>query len=384
MDCILCGASRWMALPVPTKDRSIATSSVIIGEPLQREQCMECGLLRKAQNKFLGNTRFYEEQYEDYYSRPGAAHYDSNRYLTMAEWMRSALGSFEPSGILDIGCGAGWSMAATSGLYKNAAIEGVEPSSGNVERARKVGFMVHSTRLGSGEMLGKKYDLVYANNVLQHVVDPVGFLTDISEHLAPAARVVFILPDADEPSNEMLWTDHNFSFRPTDLAVLARKTGFLVVNWQANPSNNNVLNKQLVILAKDGAGAALEKMPENSYSPDELFAKRAQYLLKWQSLDGVLQQRANGHRRIFNFGGSMWTWLLAGYCPVYWSEVEACLVDEEYGMAVDKRVLPPSEISFAKDDCIVLGVNPVNQAVFAERCRRFGANLVEWSDQITI
>ena len=250
MDCILCGASRWKALPVPTEGRSITTSSIVIGEALQREQCMECGLLRKSQGRFLGNGPFYEEQYEDYYSRPGAAHYDNNRYQAMAEWMRSALGSFEPGSILDIGCGAGWSMAATAALYKHATVEGVEPSAGNAERARKARFLVHSTRLGSGEMLGKKYDLVYANNVLQHVVDPVGFLDDISGHLSPTARVVFILPDADEPSNEMLWSDHNFSFRPTDLAVLAKKSGFVVADWQPNPVNNNLLNKQLVILAK--------------------------------------------------------------------------------------------------------------------------------------
>jgi hypothetical protein len=130
MNCILCGGNRWRALPIPTANRSITTSSMVVEEPLQREQCMDCGLLRKALGRFLGHSQFYEEQYENYYSRPGAAHYDRAGYDAMAEWMRSALGSFEPNSILDIGCGAGWSMTATAAFYERTMIEGVSPRLG--------------------------------------------------------------------------------------------------------------------------------------------------------------------------------------------------------------------------------------------------------------
>lgn len=382
MNCILCGNNHWRALPIPKEGRSITTAGIVIEEPLQREQCTLCGLLRKSFARFIGNGRFYEEQYENYYNRPGAGHYDKARYDAMADWMQSALGALEARSILDIGCGAGWSMAATSARFTKATIEGVEPSFGNAERARKAGFVVHSTRLGYGQMLSKKYDLVYAHNVLQHVVDPIGFLANISSHLTPGARVVFILPDADEPSNEMMWCDHNFSFRAADIALLADRTGFHVTVWQPNPANSALLNKQLVILARTDYETKLA-LPSSAYSPDELFERRAEYFLRWRALDEELKKRVGEYKRIYNFGGSMWTWLLAGYCPIYWTRVEACLVDGAYGRVIDKTVLSPSEISLSNDDCIVLGINPANQA-FAKRRFSPDVHIVSWSDQIAI
>jgi hypothetical protein len=104
---------------------------------------------------------------------------------------------------------------------------------------------------------------------------------------------------------------------------------------------------------------------------------------KWQGLDGELIRRSAGHTRIFNFGASMWTWLLAGYCPNYWGSVSACLVDGGTGRCIDKAVASPADIEFVEGDCIVLGVNPVNQAGFARRLRGLGIDIVGWADKIS-
>lgn len=382
MKCFLCGSDSWRQLPVPADARSITTSGIAICESLEREQCMSCGFLQKSGGNFLGNSRFYEEQYENYYGRPGVQRYDSARYTAMAEWMKSALGKFTPRSILDVGCGAGWSMAATAALYADATIEGVEPSVGNADRARRAGFTVHSMRLRSSPALLKHYDLIYSNNVLQHVVDPIEFLSNVSRQLSPKGRVVLILPDAAEPSNEMLWCDHNFSFRATDMARLAQCTDLEITNWQPNPANNTLLNKQLVVLQKCDVAAVKTNLPQDLYLVEELFKRRAEYFMKWRSLDGELVQRIAGLNRVFNFGGSMWTWLLAGYCPSYWNNIEACLVDGERGQCIGKRVIPTSEIPLSDSDGIVLGINPVNQTIFADKLQSRGARVITWSDWI--
>ena len=380
--CIVCGNTNWRMLPVPAAGRAITTSGVVLGESLEREQCMSCGLLRKASAKFIGNTRFYEEQYQSYYERPGAAHYDKARYAAIAAWMKSALGDFAPKSILDVGCGTGRLMALVADSYPGASIEGVEPSTDNAKQARRSGFVVYETRLGSGETLPNTYDLAYANNVFQHVIDPVSFLRDTSSQLSTSGQVVFILPDAEAPSNEMLWCDHNFSFRPSDFSALAKMIGFAVGGWQANPPDDSLLNKQLVVLRKNNSAEDIVLAPQNRYSVERLFELRSDYLTKWHSLDAELVRRIRGARRVFNFGASMWTWLLAGYCPRYWSRVEACLVDGEHGRCVDKAVIPPNEVAFDEDDRIVLGINPVNQTGFAEKLHPIGAQVVTWSDWI--
>jgi SAM-dependent methyltransferase len=342
---------------------------------------MVCGLLQKRGRDFLGHSRFYEEQYAKYYERPGGQKYDAGRYSAMADWMKAALGDeHTPSNILDIGCGAGWQMKACQNVYKNASIEGVEPSDTNAERAREAGFTTYSMRFGGGRNLSKKYDLIYANNVLQHVVDPLSFLKDIADHLSPAGRVAMVLPDASEPSNEMLWYDHNYSFRPNDLYVLSKAAGLHLHVWQSNPEDNNLLNKQLIVLST--RASASDAILSNSYSVKDLFERRAAYLASWQELDSVLLRRISKYNRIFNFGASMWTWLLAGYCAEYWDRVDSCLVDGEDGTCLTKTVIPTSKPTFNKGDCIVLGLNPANQSAFSKRLASNAAAVIKWSDQI--
>jgi SAM-dependent methyltransferase len=362
----------------------VTTSGIIIAEPLEREQCMSCGLLQKKDRRFVGHDPFYEEQYQNYYERPSVERFDRGRYVAMAEWMKSALGeSFTPRSILDIGCGAGWSMEATQRIYTTATISGIEPSIANAQKARSAGFEVLSTRFGNGARLSRPHDLIYSNNVLQHVTDLRGYCLDLAANLAAGGCIAIILPDATEASNEMLWCDHNFSFRPKDLLALAEPAGLRVHNWQSNPPDNALLHKQMVILTKADHSRVQADLPGRPLSSDALFEQRSSYMTKWQRLDEELTRRTAGRNRVFNFGASMWTWLLAGYCPNYWNSVSVCLVDGGSGQCMDKPVASPADIEFSDGDCIALGVNPANQAGFEEKLRRPGIDIVGWADLIS-
>lgn len=384
MNCVVCSGSDWQSLPVPAPGQSVTTSGIIIAEPLEREQCMSCGLLQKKDRRFVGHNSFYEEQYQNYYERPGIEHFDLGRYVAMAEWMKSALGDdFTPRSILDVGCGAGWSMQTTARIYAAATIAGIEPSIANAQKARSAGFEVLSTRFGNGAALSRPYDLIYSNNVLQHVTDLPGYFRDLAANLAAGGRIAMILPDASEASNEMLWCDHNFSFRPTDLLALAEPAGLRVCNWQPNPSDNTLLHKQIVVLAKADASCGYVDYAWSPLPSDALFEQRSSYMSKWQELDGQLMRRTGGHKRVFNFGASMWTWLLAGYCPNYWGSVTACLVDGGTGRCMDKPVASPADIEFSAGDCIALGVNPANQTGFERKLRSLGTHVVGWADLIS-
>jgi SAM-dependent methyltransferase len=331
----------------------------------------------------LGHGRFYEEQYRNYYERPNVEKFDRARYTAMARWMASALDpGFAPRTILDVGCGAGWSMTAVSEIYRGAAVAGIEPSAVNAEKARQAGFHVWQSRLDETAVTAQ-HDLIYSNNVLQHVTDPASFFGDLARRVAQDGRIALVLPDASEPSSEMMWCDHNFSFRPKDLAGLAGLAGLEVVNWQPNPPDNALLNKQIVILKRRDRSPSPALVPDPRLPVEVLFAARAAYMMQWPELDRQLARRTAGHARVFNFGASMWTWLLAGYCPEYWQSVERCLVDGGSGTCVDKAVASPSDVSFTGADCIVLGINPANQNAFAARLQDLGATVIGWSDIVS-
>lgn len=345
---------------------------------------MTCGMLQKSGRRFLGHSRFYEEQYQNYYERPGVEQYDRGRYVAMAEWMKSALGDdFAPQSVLDVGCGAGWSMRTVKGIYPDAAVAGIEPSAINAAKARLAGFSVTERRLGDATPGDQTYDLIYSVNVFQHVIDPVSFCRDLATHLTERGRIALVLPDASEPSHELMWSDHNFSFRPRDLSGLAKHAGLQVANWEPNPPNNALLHKQIAVLTRADYSRSQVDFGGNPLSSDALFEQRSSYMSRWQELDGELTRRTAGHSRVFNFGASMWTWLLAGYCPNYWGSVSTCLVDGESGRCMDKPVASPADIEFSAGDCIALGINPANQAGFEKKLRGLGIKIVGWADLIS-
>jgi hypothetical protein len=47
MKCLLCGNKSWRVLPVPVEAQSISTSGIVIAQPMEREQCMSCGVLQE-------------------------------------------------------------------------------------------------------------------------------------------------------------------------------------------------------------------------------------------------------------------------------------------------------------------------------------------------
>lgn len=229
LQCIVCGGSSWSPIPDPVIGRAITTAGLILDQSLSRGHCRKCGLGQRINVPFIGQSDFYEKSYAAYYQRAGAAKYDARRYEVMAAWMMSALGNWTPRTVLDVGCGAGWSMMSTRKIFPNAVIEGIEPSRTNSDIARSHGFLVHEVKAGQGSNFGRKYDLVYSNNVLMHVTDPVSFLANLEDCLEDGGRIVIVCPDSSQPSNELLWCDHNFSFMPDHVRRLASKDTTLLV-----------------------------------------------------------------------------------------------------------------------------------------------------------
>src|SRR6266849_3822065 len=164
MKCCVCDTDRWLPIPDPVAGRSITTAGVLLDEPLTKGQCANCGLIQRIAAAFVGESDFYEERYGNYYRRPGAQTYDAPRYEAMAQWLHVAVTDLDPASILDVGCGAGWSMMATRKRFPHSRIEGVEPSRANAALARQAGFDVHIAKIGEGRGPQRSYDLIFANN----------------------------------------------------------------------------------------------------------------------------------------------------------------------------------------------------------------------------
>lgn len=381
--CIVCGSRQWLRLPDPSARRSITTSGVIIDEPLGKCQCLRCGLGQRTEYPYLGDTDFYERQYANYYERPGTEIFNQQRYADIARWVSAANGDRKPDSIVEVGCGRGWTLREMQKIYPQAKIEGIEPSLANGEEARKAGIHVVTGKLDEHHIPERQYDLVFSNHVLQHTTDPVGVLKAMGAITSNRGLVIVTIQDASNISNELLYSDQNFSFLPSHLVGIAEKAGLRVLSWKRAPDCDSLRFSQMVVCARQDSESETLPGPvpqaHDSVLAD-LYQQRVQYLEAWSSIDDHLCRKTDGHQNIYNFGAGMFSYLLAGYCEAYWNRVTSCIVDNFAGQCVGKSVLPLGQVSIGDQDCIVMGTRPNIQKQLATRLLSYGWKTVCWDN----
>jgi SAM-dependent methyltransferase len=329
---------------------------------------------------FLAQTDFYEKQYS-FYERPGAALFDRQRYAAMANWIRASLPS-TPTTILDAGCGRGWMLEAMAAVFPGAKFSGIEPSEAESDNARRLGFDVMTSRIAPSMKTRERYDLVYSTNVLEHTDSPADFLTGLGSLLTPEGRIVITCPDGSTPGAELMFSDQNFSLLPVHLVRLATRSGLEVARWSGPPPDVSLRDKQLVVLRR-ATGDPVTATGISSPDMASLHRKRCDYLDAWRSCAEKLRSECAQARRVYNFGTSTWSFLLAGYCPQYWELVTAAMIDGISGEFLGKPVLDAGRVDLKDGDAVVLGVDPEKQKKLSERFRDSPARVITWNGIVT-
>ncbi len=144
--------------------------------------------------------------------------------------------------LLDVGCGEGFTMAAfkdrgwsVEGLdFSSAGIEAMNPDmAGHLETGDM--FALLKERIASGQ----RYDVIWLQNVLEHVLDPVGLLQDLHNLLHPGGVLSLTVPNDGNAYQEDLlrngdipdrfWVatpDHMAYFGYDSLKTTAEATGW--------------------------------------------------------------------------------------------------------------------------------------------------------------
>jgi 2-polyprenyl-3-methyl-5-hydroxy-6-metoxy-1,4-benzoquinol methylase len=381
--CQICHSNNWLPLIEPNLKFSITTAGRILNQPLGKAQCSNCGFVQRINSDFLGISDYYENDYANYYERPGTQTFHKNRYMEIIEWMTSNIFTkHNIKKIMDVGCGQGWAMEAIKEKFPSAEIHGIEPSYFNSERAREKGLLVIEGKIEK-LIITDKYDLVYSNNVIQHVNDARSFLKSLSSVVKDDGIIILTCPDGSKPNVELLWSDQNFSFLPEHLIELCKGTKFKYYKWTASPFSPSLPSAQMILLTNNHFYENLPhtKMTNLSDNLDAIYKKRNQYLSSLKRVSDYLNENLKNYSTIYNFGASYWSSILAAYCPDYWEKVTCCIIEgtEDNIDFIGKKVHSISKIELHESYALVMGTSPAwHQVVKNKLIKNRLENIVTW------
>lgn len=143
---------------------------------------------------------FYRAEFEKYMSgRSGAswkspqAHFRS--YQPEGERRLPLVRPFlkPEDDVLEIGSSTGYFLDDVRGYVKS--VTGMEPSQAYCEYANSIGVKTHQSL---DELSGNRYDVIFLYYVLEHLRDPIGYMSSLSNWLKPNGRILLEVPNVDD------------------------------------------------------------------------------------------------------------------------------------------------------------------------------------------
>jgi SAM-dependent methyltransferase len=196
-------------------------------------RCRACGLVQVGTKpsaaelaEIYGEAYFTDDVFHDYVGE---------REIRLASGgdLARTLAAIVPSGrLLDIGCAAGFFLAAAREHYD---VTGVELSAFASEYARnEFGLRVLTGDISEAGLDGETFDVVTLWNTIEHMPNPLGSLETAASLTEPGALLVLSTGDASGPLarrglrdwNLMTPPHHLFFFTPRTIDELLSESGF--------------------------------------------------------------------------------------------------------------------------------------------------------------
>ena len=253
--CELCQSSDYITL-IDGYNHSFLSDSTSANVALHKIMCSHCGLIRNGQSFDID---FLEKHYREGYKLGSDAAIaepimmTSNGPLTRSEVMfllikkslaECAIDIEKIGSVLEVGCGEG----SLLNRFKNKHVEGIEPNSNSVKVAQKAGLNVNA---GGFEIVSRKYDLIYAIAVFEHVPSPSYFFEKLKAHLNQEGVIFLCQPCQDDVSNDIFFSDHLYHFNSEHIAQFAQQAGFTEVFRTNKPENVKYFSAHVLQLTNE-------------------------------------------------------------------------------------------------------------------------------------
>jgi 2-polyprenyl-3-methyl-5-hydroxy-6-metoxy-1,4-benzoquinol methylase len=208
LPCPLCGSNEYKPLGKPRRIDALI-SSLDVPEVFKAKivKCKKCSLIY-----VTPFPRYSDELLIKMYSN------DNNYFLELTPYMERVIHTLNPErrfktvqrlakkeikNFLEIGCGLGYGLQAARKFGWNVYGQDLSPDFAKAARER-TGVDVSIGQLDEKSFPGKKFDVIYIDSVLEHLVDPVKYMKCIIHYLSPEGIIYLVLPNEDSIPNQLI------------------------------------------------------------------------------------------------------------------------------------------------------------------------------------
>ena len=189
-------------------DGKLRSRWAVRSDRLTVARCSGCGVMMLDPMPSKKEVRAWYEA-AGYYGGGSRSGYDYSyferikvRYNDENSWPYSLLkraailgGRETPGRLLDVGCGGGLFAACAKRIGWEA--QGLDPNPAAVEAAARYGVPVRIATIEESGFDANTFDIIYSNDVIEHVCDPIKAFREIYRLLAPGGVLILSTPNGD-------------------------------------------------------------------------------------------------------------------------------------------------------------------------------------------
>lgn len=353
--CPVCESLNIIPIPV-AMPQAMRSDGLIIPEPLLKSHCLACGLL-VGSNQPLKNP---------YHRSDGRSTHDLKRHQAVARGIRAIMVHYsfrQDSAILEVGAASFASSLHLSQLLNNSKITALEPSPEQIPETRDIRIVINDFQK---HPFTEPFDLIFSNQVIEHLPDTRGFLKQCLINLKDEGLVLVCCPASQPVSNELLFTDHLYHFTSKAMAECAQAAGLMLIDQHQAEWDPLTW---VYVLAKS------EKWAPTQFpfrEAQELYEQRCQHLEQWSHQDEQLAAQLHPGMPLALFGAGEFSQLIRAYLPKVYDRVELITTDSLTG----SRIFDKPKVIFSQHQWqgyqILLGVQPASRNLLEQRLTEAG------------
>lgn len=348
--CPICLGGKLIKLDFPLK-QSMRSDGFIIGEPLIKHHCPDCGLLIGGNGQ--GEPRYLRSN--------GDSPFDLARHQNVAEGLSRLIDGVKHKQrltIIEVGAANFQTALSLKKINPDYSISALEPHPETLPESNEISTIIKDfLQLEEDD----KFDICYSNQVIEHFKDPIIFLKKSKAILKDTGIIIACCPTFKNVSSELLFSDHFSHFTPDAMAICAERAGLVLASDFL--SDWDPLTHVYVFEVRNNSDVQGSKLPTD-YEPLRL--QRSLLINQWLTEEKKLLEIFESAEKIMIFGAGEFTQLIRAYMPVFWHKVDKILVDNLCGIRdFDKPVLHIEDIQFGDRDSLLIGAQERSrQAIF--------------------